>query len=163
MNTKLLNQIEQISHKLKLLQHTVAVAESCTGGLLGAKLTELPGSSDFFVGGVLAYANDMKLNLLNLNPETLSTFGAVSQEAASEMASGVLELTDADWGLATTGIAGPGGGSPKKPVGLVWIGVANKSKVVSQKLSLLGNRSSIRHDAVVAILNTFLGCLNERP
>lgn len=102
----------------------VAVAESSTGGLVGSKLTNIPGASGFFERSVVTYSNDAKLDLLNVDPETLETVGAVSAETARQMARGVRENADTKWGISTTGIAGPGGGSSKKPVGTVFIGTA---------------------------------------
>ena len=105
---------------------TVSVAESCTGGLLGAALTELPGSSCYFLGGIQAYANDVKEGLLGVSHETLVSFGAVSEEVASEMANGIQRLTGSDWAISTTGVAGPDGGSGEKrwgPSGYRWSAV----------------------------------------
>ncbi|MEO0946674.1 MAG: competence/damage-inducible protein A [Cyanobacteria bacterium J06641_5] len=107
---------------------TLAVAESCTGGGLGAMITAVPGSSAYFAGGVIAYANTVKVNLLDVNSETLALHGAVSEPVAEQMALGIQAALDADWGLAITGIAGPGGGSPQRPVGLVYIGLAGPNR-----------------------------------
>lgn len=103
---------------------TLAVAESCTGGLIGHRVTEVPGSSEYFLMGVVSYANDAKERLLGVRPETLRADGAVSTRAAEEMAAGIRRLSGADLGLSTTGIAGPGGGTPEKPVGTVCVGLA---------------------------------------
>jgi len=100
---------------------TVATAESCTGGLIGNLLTDVSGSSDYYVGGVIAYANQVKRDVLGVSAETLTTVGAVSQETALHMARGVRRLLGADYALSTTGIAGPTGDTPGKPVGLVYI------------------------------------------
>jgi nicotinamide-nucleotide amidase len=110
---------------VRLLQergHTVSTAESCTGGLLSDTLTNVPGSSAVVLGGVVAYANEVKENVLGVRAETLAKYGAVSRQVALEMAAGVVKLTGSDVAVSTTGVAGPGGGSPKKPVGTVWIG-----------------------------------------
>jgi PncC family amidohydrolase len=103
---------------------TVVTAESCTGGLIGSLLTDISGSSDYYLGGVIAYSNDVKQHILGVTVETLATAGAVSQESAMQMARGARRLLGADYALAVTGIAGPTGGTPQKPVGLVYIALA---------------------------------------
>jgi PncC family amidohydrolase len=103
---------------------TLAVAESCTGGLVSHRITDVPGSSDYYLGSVTAYANEVKETLLGVQRRTLSRHGAVSAETALEMAQGVRRLLQADLGLAVTGVAGPGGGTPGKPVGLVYVALA---------------------------------------
>ncbi len=100
---------------------TIATAESCTGGLIGSLLTDVSGSSDYYLGGVIAYANEVKQQLLGVDAATLAAVGAVSEQVALAMARGVRHLLGADYGLSTTGIAGPTGGTPDKPVGLVYI------------------------------------------
>ncbi|HEX2191107.1 MAG TPA: competence/damage-inducible protein A [Longimicrobiaceae bacterium] len=119
---------------------TIAVAESCTGGLIGHRVTEVPGSSEYFLMGVVSYANEAKERLLGVRPETLREHGAVSTQAAEEMAAGVRRLAGADLGLATTGIAGPGGGTPEKPVGTVCVGLAWEGGSWSRRYDL-GERS----------------------
>jgi nicotinamide-nucleotide amidase len=104
---------------------TLAVAESCTGGGLGQMLTETPGSSSYFMGGIISYANQVKVNLLGVSPEALATEGAVSETVACQMAVGVKTQLGTDWGVSITGVAGPGGGTAAKPVGLVYIGIAH--------------------------------------
>jgi nicotinamide-nucleotide amidase len=129
-----------------VLQHlrqrgeTLAVAESCTGGGLGAELTAVPGSSDVLLGGVIAYANAVKQTLLGVPAELLEQVGAVSDPVAEAMAEGVRRLTGSDWSLAVTGIAGPGGGSDEKPVGLVYIAVSGPDGCVSQPIRLGSSR-----------------------
>ncbi len=103
---------------------TLAVAESCTGGCLGSMLTEIPGSSSYFLGGIIAYENRVKAELLNVSEEDLERFGAVSDVVAQQMAAGVVKSLGSDWGLSITGIAGPGGGTELKPIGLVYLGLA---------------------------------------
>jgi len=103
---------------------TLALAESCTGGLIAHRITEVPGSSEYFLGGVVAYSNAIKELLLHVKSETLETVGAVSEETAREMARGAREATSADVGLSVTGIAGPGGGTVDKPVGLTFLSVS---------------------------------------
>lgn len=115
-------------------RQTVCVAESCTAGLLGAMLTETPGSSAYFLGGVIAYSNRCKQDLLGVAAATIDGFGAVSAEAAEEMARGAQRRFQADHSLAITGIAGPGGGTPEKPVGLVYLGYADRHSAASKEL-----------------------------
>lgn len=103
---------------------TLALAESCTGGLVGHRITDVPGSSDYYRGSVVAYASDVKEALLHVLPETLARHGAVSEETAREMARGARRVIEADLGLSITGIAGPTGGTPEKPVGLVCVALA---------------------------------------
>lgn len=128
-----------------MLSHgfTLATAESCTGGAVASKLTALAGASEYFVGGVVSYSNAVKESALGVRHETLAAHGAVSEETAREMAAGVRTRLNADFGVATTGIAGPGGGSPEKPVGTVWIAVASADGVVTKKLSCPGRRPQV--------------------
>ncbi|MCX8032301.1 MAG: competence/damage-inducible protein A [Thermoleophilia bacterium] len=132
---------------------TVAVAESCTGGLLGRRLTDVPGSSRYFLGGVIAYDNRVKERLLGVPAELLASKGAVSQEVAEAMAQGVRHLLGTDCGLATTGIAGPEGGTPEKPVGLVFVACATSTRVTVEKLRLFGERNQIRERAAYSALD----------
>ncbi len=132
---------------------TLAVAESCTGGGIGARITKVPGSSEVFVGGVIAYANTLKLSLLGVPATVLERVGAVSSELVQEMARGVLERTGADWGLGVSGIAGPSGGSVEKPVGTVFLGFASRSGLSkSWAFRFPGERERIRQLAGVAAL-----------
>ncbi|MBI5239706.1 MAG: CinA family nicotinamide mononucleotide deamidase-related protein [Elusimicrobia bacterium] len=132
---------------------TLAVAESCTAGLLGGRLTSAPGSSAYFLGGVLAYHDSVKRGLLGVRPETLSREGAVSAGSAREMAEGVRRLVGADLALAVTGIAGPSGGGPGKPVGLVFAALAGPGRAVLVRRWLLsGDREAVRQRAAAAAL-----------
>ena len=148
--------INALHARLIATNQTVSVAESCTGGLLGAALTELPGSSCYFLGGIQAYANDVKEGLLGVSHETLVSFGAVSEEVASQMANGIQRLTGSDWAISTTGVAGPDGGSGEKPVGTVWISVVGCDGLYSQKLELDGDRTDVRQGAVRGALSMLL-------
>lgn len=132
---------------------TIATAESCTGGLLGGAFTQEPGSSDFYLGGVVSYSNSIKQSLLGVKEETLKAYGAVSEEVAIEMAEGIRSKTGSVLAVSTTGIAGPGGGSDKKPVGLVFIGLAAPEGVHAQKFQFYGERESVRQLTVQAALN----------
>lgn len=156
MTSELLAILHDVHERLSETHKTVSVAESCTGGLLGAALSDRPGSSSYFLGGIQAYANSVKEELLGVDHETLVSFGAVSEEVASEMALGIRRLTRSDWAVSTTGIAGPDGGTEEKPVGTVWVSVADSTGVFSQKLSLDGGRSAVRDRAVIEALSMLL-------
>jgi nicotinamide-nucleotide amidase len=125
---------------LRKTNETVSVAESCTGGGLGAIFTEIPGSSDYFMGGIISYDNRVKISVLGVNPEDLTQFGAVSHPVAKQMALGVREKLGTSWGLSITGIAGPGGGTQTKPVGLVYVGIACPDGTVESVEYRLGER-----------------------
>lgn len=132
----------------------IATAESCTGGMLGEFLTSVPGISPYYEMGVITYSNEMKQKLLGVSGETLAKYGAVSEHTAKEMAVGVLEKSGADIGVGITGIAGPGGGSKEKPVGLVYLGVADRcGRVFFKELHLGGSREKIRRVTVKNALN----------
>jgi nicotinamide-nucleotide amidase len=123
---------------------TIAVAESCTGGLIGHRLTDVPGSSAYLLADVVAYSNKIKQSVLGVAPATLEQHGAVSGEVAEEMARGVRRLTGATLGLATTGIAGPDGGTPAKPVGTVWIALDSAAGTRSHRYQLWGTRDWVK-------------------
>ena len=141
---------------LRLLRErglTLATAESCTGGLVGGKLTEIAGSSDVFVGGVIAYSNEVKERALAVPPQTLSAYGAVSAETASAMAHGARAALGADVAVAVTGVAGPGGGSDEKPVGLVHVSAVGPMGEREARLDFPGDRETIRRRAVTSALH----------
>ena len=132
-------------HKVALTTGvTIGTAESCTGGLVGKILTDLGGSSGYYQGGVISYANAVKEQVLGVSSETLATYGAVSEETAKEMVEGVFRVLRTDYAIATTGIAGPGGGSQEKPVGLVYIGIGTPRGITVYKEIFIGDRTSIR-------------------
>lgn len=133
-----------LAEKLKASDLTLAVAESCTGGLIGHTITNKSGSSEYFMGGVIAYDDDVKKNLLGVKAATLKKYGAVSKETAKEMALAVRLRLKANIGIAVTGIAGPGGGSIKKPVGLVYIAISKRGKVKVIKEVFSGTRLTIK-------------------
>ena len=138
---------------------TLALAESCTGGYISHLFTQHPGSSKVFLGGIVAYSNDVKVNLLGVKQETLDNYGAVSEQTAAEMVQGVLNRVQAGYAIAVTGIAGPDGGTPDKPVGTVCIAVANHGKTVTKKLTFSNKRrQNIERSAITALnmLNTLL-------
>jgi nicotinamide-nucleotide amidase len=132
---------------------SLAVAESCTGGLVAARLTSIAGASDVVRGGLVAYENDVKLAQLAVPEATLSAYGAVSAETAAAMAAGVRESLGADVAVATTGIAGPGGGTPEKPVGLVYLHVVGPRGALGRMLHLSGDRETVRRRATAAALH----------
>lgn len=119
---------------LKTRGETLATAESCTGGNIAHRFTAMPGASEYFKGGVVAYSNEVKIALLGVDPESLNRYGAVSQSVAEQMAEGVRRATGATYGISTTGIAGPTGGTPEKPVGTVWMAVATPNGVFSRRM-----------------------------
>lgn len=119
---------------LKTRGETLATAESCTGGNIAHRFTAMPGASEYFKGGVVAYSNEVKIALLGVGPESLNRYGAVSQSVAEQMAEGVRRATGATYGISTTGIAGPTGGTPEKPVGTVWMAVATPNGVFSRRM-----------------------------
>ena len=127
---------------------TCATAESCTGGGVGSAITSVAGSSAVFQGGVISYANSAKINVLGVSAETLARVGAVSSEVAAEMAVGARRLLGADFAVSLTGVAGPGGGSAEKPVGLVWFGLASSGGVATESLLFHGDRAAVRSAAV---------------
>ena len=135
---------EVVGRLLRKQGQTLAVAESCSGGLICHRLTNISGSSDYFQGGVVTYSNQAKMDLLRVPADTLEQQGAVSSESAAAMALGVRELFHADFGLAVTGIAGPTGGTPTKPVGLVFMGLADKNGVETCEHHFPGDRDMVK-------------------
>lgn len=131
----------------------IGTAESCTGGLVGARLTEIAGSSDVFVGGIVCYANELKTALLGVEPTLIESEGAVSEPVARGMASGALRAIGVDLAVAVTGIAGPGGGSAAKPVGTVWLAVADRHAVEAHLIRIPGDRHNVRVRAAQAALH----------
>jgi nicotinamide-nucleotide amidase len=145
-----------VGELLQKAGNTLSVAESCTGGGLGEMLTSIPGSSDYFLGGIIAYANKVKVNFLGVNSQDLEHLGAVSASVAQQMASGVKKCLGTNWGIGITGIAGPGGGTETKPVGLVYIAIASPEGKVESFECRFGqerNRDSIRFLSVCSALD----------
>ena len=141
----------KVGETLRRQTRTLAVAESCTGGLLGAALTDVPGSSGYFLGGVISYADRVKVEQLKVPAQTLATYGAVSQETASAMAAGVRTLLGADIAVSITGVAGPRA-EGQKPVGLTYIGIATGEAVRAYHYRWSGDRWENRRDSVIAAL-----------
>ncbi len=131
---------------------TIATAESCTGGNVSGRLTSIAGSSDYFLGGIVAYSNQAKQSLLGVSAETLETRGAVSAECAREMAEGARRVFAADLAVATTGIAGPGGATPRKPVGLVYLALAGPDGTTTEEFHFPGGREVVTAAATDAAL-----------
>ena len=144
---------EVVARALLAAGQSVAVAESCTGGGLGERLTDRPGSSAYMLGGVISYHDDVKRSVLGVDPEVIRRDGAVSAECARQMAEGVRRLVGSDWALSVTGIAGPGGGTPDKPVGLVYVGRAGPDGTVVEEHRLRGDRARIRQRSVAVALH----------
>ena len=140
--------MENMINLLKKYNLTVSTAESCTGGLIASAITEISGSSTFFGMGVVTYANEAKMKLLGVKSDTLTAYGAVSEQTAKEMAEGILRLSESDVSISVTGIAGPTGGTPEKPVGLVYIGISGEFGTFSYENHFAGNRSQVRAQTV---------------
>lgn len=143
--------------------YTLAVAESCTGGMLSNRLTNIPGSSEYFMGGVIAYNNDVKINILRVPFDIVYTYGAVSGKTALAMAKGVRKLFDTDMGIGITGICGPTGGTTAKPVGLIFIGGTFEDNEVIKEFFFEGDRLKIKEQAVEEAVNLALELLGKDP
>ena len=135
---------EILGAKLRARGYTVATAESCTGGLIAHRITNVPGSSEYFCGSLVTYSDQAKIELLGIDPETLRRCGAVSEEVAREMSEKVRTKFSADMSVGVTGIAGPGGGSPEKPVGLVYLSISSVSGTVAIKEHFSGGRAEVK-------------------
>lgn len=152
---------ETIGQRLLERHYTLAVAESCTGGLVGHRLTNVAGSSAYFLGGVVAYAYDAKERLLDVNHNTLYDFGAVSEQTAREMARGVRRALGADVGVSVTGIAGPTGGLPGKPVGLTWVALSARDVEQAEQYLWTGDRRANKEQSAEAVLKMVLAHLDS--
>jgi nicotinamide-nucleotide amidase len=153
---------ETVGRLLRERRLTVAVAESCTGGLIGDRLTDVPGSSDYFRGSVVAYSNEVKQRVLGVRDTTLKSSGAVSARTVTEMACGVRRLLRAELGIAVSGIAGPAGATRTKPVGLVFVGVCLGTLAAVESRQFVGDRRTIKRLAATAALDLCLRLLGER-
>ncbi|WP_256392530.1 CinA family protein [Natronoarchaeum rubrum] len=156
--------VQRLGAALRDADATVAVAESCTGGLIGAELTSVPGSSDYFDRSLVTYAYDAKRQLLGVTREALDERGAVSEPVARQMARGVRDTADTTWGVGVTGVAGPGGGTEETPVGTVYVGVAyagpwgsESSYATVERYEFDGNRAEVRDAAARRALADLLG------
>ena len=157
------NMEEVVGHLLLEKNLSISVAESCTGGLIGHRLTSVPGSSSYFHGGVVVYSNQSKVDLLRVDPRTLETHGAVSERTVEEMARGVKDRIKTDLGLAVTGIAGPDGGTRQKPVGTVHVGLAARGKTFSREYRFWGNRGQVKLNSSMMALDWVRRYLNGNP
>ena len=157
------NSLElQIGHLLRKRELKLALAESCTGGLIGNRITNVPGSSEYFLGGIVAYAYEAKVALLGVSWDALNTKGAVSQETVLEMARGARRILNTDIAVSVTGIAGPGGGTPEKPVGTVWIGLVAKEGEWTRLFQFSGNREQNKISSANAALQMLLDYLQDQ-
>ena len=152
-----------LGYQLSELGLTISVAESFTGGMIAHVITNAPGSSIYFQGGVIAYANEVKMDILGVAEQTLIDHGAVSRETVLEMARGVRKALDTDIGISSSGIAGPDGGSPEKPVGLAWIGLSGTDTEYAEKFLFVGNRLQIKEQAVQTAIERLIDLLPQLP
>ncbi|GAB5493852.1 MAG: hypothetical protein Phog2KO_40670 [Phototrophicaceae bacterium] len=159
--TQKTNLAQTVGDMLKKEGLSFCAAESCTGGLLLSTLTDVSGSSAYVLGGVVTYSNEAKEQLVNVQAETLLTYGAVSKQTAREMVIGVCNLFKADVGVSITGIAGPGGGTAEKPVGLVYVGVKMADNVLVREYNWQGNREENKDHSVVAALTLVQAMINQ--
>ena len=153
---------ERVGEALRSRKLTVSAAESCTGGRIGDKITNVPGSSDYFRGSAVTYSNESKVALLGVDKVTLERFGAVSEQVAKEMALGCIGLFGSDISVSTTGIAGPAGDSTEKPIGLVWFAVTDGDRLATEKAVFPGDRESVKEAAALFALEmvtTFTGSM----
>jgi nicotinamide-nucleotide amidase len=132
---------------------TIAVAESCTGGLISSRLTDVSRSSKYFIRGAVPYSNDVKVKYVGVSADSLKKYGAVSRQVAAELARGIRSIMDVDIGLGVTGIAGPTGGTRKKPIGLVWVAIVTDKKRIAREFRFKGTRRDIKWQASQAALN----------
>uniref|UniRef100_B8DP26 CinA domain protein n=1 Tax=Nitratidesulfovibrio vulgaris (strain DSM 19637 / Miyazaki F) TaxID=883 RepID=B8DP26_NITV9 len=152
-------RVRLLGQRLTASGATLSTAESCTGGLIAARCTDVPGSSAWFTGGVVAYANEVKRDVLGVAPDLLAAHGAVSGPVVRAMAAGVRRLTGARFAVAVSGVAGPDGGTPEKPVGTVWVAVADGENVQAERFLFSGDRVAVRSATVDAALDMLLAML----
>lgn len=150
---------EIVGDKLKEKGYTIATAESCTSGALASRITSIPGASKYFIGSTIAYSNEVKKNILGVKEEILNSVGAVSQEAVKQMAIGAKQLFGTDYAIATSGIAGPTGGTKEKPVGTVWIGIASPEGVMAEKFQMGKVRERVVKKTVLVALGKILSLI----
>ena len=153
--------VKELSDKLRAKKWMLVTAESCTGGMIAAEITDLAGSSAVFDRGFVTYSNDAKIDLLGVDKKTLKEHGAVSSQVAEEMAQGALKNSKAQLTVSVTGIAGPDGGSEEKPVGLVYLGIATKGNCTSHHRQCEGSRAEIRQQTVEEALKLLIDALED--
>lgn len=156
-----MNRVNELFQILKDQHATLGAAESCTGGRLSAKITAVPGSSEFFIGSIISYANSVKKNVLEIPEIDLENHGAVSQIVAEKMAKNVRELLNCTYSVSITGVAGPGGGTQSKPVGTVWFGISGPKFVKTEMKSFTGDRSQVQQSAVEYALELLIRTINN--
>ena len=157
-----MNKGEELLKLLKLTGKTVSTAESCTGGMIGAYLTDIAGISEYYGYGVVTYSNDAKQKLIGVNADNLKNHGAVSREVALDMSRGIMNVSGANIGVSSTGIAGPGGGTPEKPVGLVYISLCTDDGYhIYKQLNLKGDRLSVRQQTVEQVTDMIIDYLKK--
>lgn len=157
----MINIVPQIANILVDKNWTMATAESCTGGLVSATLTDFSGSSAWFSGAIVAYSNEVKMSLLNVPEAIITEYGAVSEQTVRAMAEGVCKAIGTDIGLSLSGVAGPTGGSPEKPVGTVWMGWHVNGVTYSEKFLFSGDRMSVKQQSLHKILEQLLEILTK--
>ena len=151
---EMIDLVARVSSLLRERGMTLGTAESCTAGMIASRIADLPGSPDILMGGIVSYANEVKTGVLDVDPEVIEKYGAVSEQCAAQMAEGARRALGCDVAVSVTGIAGPGGGTPEKPVGTVCFGVSDKNGTVTKTLHLGRNsdRGKIRRRTVAAAL-----------
>ena len=154
--------MKKLVQRLAQKQQTLATAESCTGGLLAELITDVAGASKIFIGGVVTYSNAMKMKWLGVSSNTLAIFGAVSEQTVHEMIEGIQQATGCDYAIAVSGIAGPAGGTPEKPVGTVVIGWKLADEIVTEKYLLKGNRREIREQSAMIAFRKIMTGLSDK-
>lgn len=153
---------EKLKNLLALRRQKLATAESCTGGLVSDRITNIPGSSEYFLGGIIAYSYEAKVSLLGVSWDSLNSHGAVSRETVLEMARGARKLLQADLAVSVSGIAGPGGGTDEKPIGTTWIGLASENGEFARHFQWHGNRVENKQASSDAVLSFLLDYLEGR-
>ncbi|SHK67476.1 CinA family protein [Fibrobacter sp. UWEL] len=163
MNFETINDLAlAVKEALENKGEMMATAESCTGGLIASSIVDIPGSSAVLAGGIVAYQNEIKVKLLDVSASTIEKYGVVSAETVKEMAEGARKKFGCEWAVATTGIAGPGGAEPGKPVGTVWIGVASSLQNEAFCKNFSGNRKNVREKSVYIALQLLLERINQK-